>query len=79
MYTLKTLLCTNCRWTFNEPSIGKMGGPSFSFLTLVMRSSFVSLCLYPRVPSNELRDVLGNVVRQCASSLLGSYIHQELI
>ena len=56
-----------------------MGGPSFSFLTLVMRSSFVSLCLDPRVPSNELRDVLGNVVRWCVSSLLGSYVHRELI
>ena len=31
------------------------------------------------LPSNELCNVLGNVVRWCASSLLGSYIHQELI
>ena len=37
------------------------------------------LCLDPRAPGGELRDVLGDVVRGCASSLLGSYIHQELI
>ena len=37
------------------------------------------LCLDPHVPGNALPDVLGNIVRWCASSLLGSYIHQELI
>ena len=37
------------------------------------------LCLDPHAPGGELRDVLGNVVRQCANSLLGSYVHQELI
>ena len=48
--------------------------------TELMRGTiFSNLCLDPRVPSNELRDALGNVVRWCASSLLGSYIHQELI
>ena len=48
--------------------------------TRLMRGTlFSNLCLDPHVPGNELRDALGNVVRQCASSLLGSYIHQELI
>ena len=27
---------------------------------------------------NKLCDVLGNIVRRCTSSLLGSYVHQEL-
>ena len=46
----------------------------------VMQGTFVSnLCLDPCVPCNELPDALGNVVSRCASSLLGSYIHQELI
>ena len=45
-----------------------------------MRCAFVSnLSLDPRVPGNELRDALENIVRWCTSSLLGSYIHQELI
>ena len=47
--------------------------------TELMRGTrFSNLCLDPRVPSNELHDALGNV-RQCASSLLGSYVHQGLI
>ena len=47
---------------------------------LIMPSSFVSkLCLDPHVPGGELHDALRNVVRQCMSSLLGSYVHQELI
>ena len=33
---------------------------------------FFQLCIICRA-------VLGNVVRQCASSLLGSYVHQELL
>ena len=45
-------------------------------LTYVLWSK---LCLDPRVPGNELHDALGNIVRWCTSSLLGSYIHQELI
>ena len=46
----------------------------------VMRGTFVSnLCLDPRVPRNELHNALGNVVSRCASSLLRSYVHQELI
>ena len=54
-----------------------MGGPFTSFLCTVLLSN---LCLDPRVPDDdELRDALGNVVRWCVSSLLGSYIHQELI
>ena len=43
-------------------------------------SFFLSkLCLDPHVPGGQLHDVLGNIVRWCASSLLGSYVHQELI
>ena len=46
----------------------------------VMQGTFVSnLCLDPHAPCNELHDALGNVVSRCMSSLLGSYIHQELI
>ena len=55
-----------------------MHGPVSS--TRLMRGTlFSNLCLDPRVPSHELHDALENVVRRCTSSLLGSYVHQELI
>ena len=50
-----------------------------SSMELMRGTIFSNLCLDPCVPSNELRDVLGNIVRWCVSSLLGSYVHQELI
>ena len=50
-----------------------------SFFLQLCEGPLSKLCLDNRVPGNELRDVLGNVVRWYASSLLGSYIHQELI
>ena len=53
-----------------------MAGPFTSTWCAVLWSK---LCLDPRVPGDELRNALGNVVRWCASSLLGSYVHQELI
>ena len=53
-----------------------MQGPFTSNLCKVLWSK---LCLDPHVPGNELRDALGNVVRWCASSLLGSYVHEELV
>ena len=50
-----------------------------SFCTKLCKVPLSKLCLDPRVPGDELRDALGNVVRWCASSLLESYVHQELI
>ena len=35
--------------------------------------------VFPAVMHSKLHNVLGNIVRGCASSLLGSYVHQELI
>ena len=65
-------------FTYNSQrtSFVDLGGPFTSNLCTVLLSK---LCPDPCVPGNELRDALGNVVRRCASSLLGSYIHQELI
>ena len=49
------------------------------FTSNLCRGLWSKLYLDPHVPGNELRDALGNVVRRCVSSLLGSYVHQELI
>ena len=53
-------------------------GPVF-LCTNLCKVLWSKLCLDPRAPGGELRNVLGNVVRWCVSSLLGSYVHQELI
>ena len=60
----------------DQEACDAVGGPFTSTVCTVLLSK---LCLDPHVPSNELHDALGNVVRWCASSLLGSYVHQELI